>query len=69
MDVLSGDVMSICEGMVGRGELDFVSGVVISVVGSIKSFVLFYSIDEGFVRLPVVCRGTVNGARSEVGEE
>ena len=50
MDVVPDDVMSICEGIVSRGELDYVSGVVISVVELIKSFVFFHYINEGSAR-------------------
>ena len=50
MDVVPGDVMSICEGIVSRSELYYVSGVVISVVELITLFVFFHYINEGSAR-------------------
>ena len=72
-NVIPGNVVTSCEGVMGRSRFYSVCCLVSSVLQSVATFVLLHSVDEGSVGLSVVCIGVVptgnlvNGVGSKLG--
>ena len=58
-NVIPGNVVTSCEGVMGRSRFYSVCCLVSSVLQSVATFVLLHSVDEGSVGLSVVCRRAV----------